>query len=232
MLITACVQPGIELKPMSLTALSRHVNDCRTMAVSLSPDEAARMVKLGMPSTKGKLHAFVGGAAPVSADGYFITACHVAQAKEGNQLVLMYLGPKGKRVGIARIVWADRARDLALVKAAFATPEYYRWTPRNRDLPVNTPIMHAGMSTGGKGELGFLSERVSGRGQTSFRHTLHLQPGDSGGPVLLVSGELVGVNSAIGFFNALDTSFFDTAQSSRPDPAFIQRLIAKDSRQP
>lgn len=230
MLVISCVHLDHVVKPMPIPVLEGLVNNCRTMAISLPPADAERMVKRGEPSSKDKAMMFIGGAVPVSAHGYFMTAHHVAMAQSGNEIVLIYMGPKGQKVGMARVVWSDKAQDLALLKAAFDTPAFYQWSPRDRDLPEGTAIMHAGMRTGNKGELGHLSERVSGSGKAPFKHTLHLQQGDSGGPVLLASGELVGINSAIGLFNALDTSFFDSAQSSRPDPALIERLIAKDSR--
>jgi S1-C subfamily serine protease len=229
MLAASCVHPDLEIKPMPVPALEKLVNNCRTMAVSLPPADAAMMIKRGEPSSKDKTEMFVGGAVPVSARGYFMTAHHVVMARKGNDLVLMYMGPQGQKTGLARIVWMDKKHDLALLKAPFETPAYYHWSPRDRDLPEGTPIMHAGMKTGGKGEVGHLSQRVSGTGKAPFEHTLHLEQGDSGGPVFLPSGELLGINSAIGIFSALDTNFFDSAQSSRPDPAVIERLIAKDS---
>ncbi len=228
--LTSCAHPNYEVNPLSRSEWLTHVNQCRTLAIALPPKEAEKMVRGREFYSKDQGEAFVGGAAPVSANGHFITAYHVAIPKEGYQLVLIYSASGEQKFGLAKVVWTDKKHDLALMKADFATPEYFRWSPRGRDLPEGTQIFHAGMKTGNKGELGELSERVSGSWSSTFKHTLHLEQGDSGGPVLLTSGELVGVNSSIGFFNALDTSFFDSAQSSRPDPAVIDRVIAKDSQ--
>ena len=228
-ILIACAHPNHEIKPLSMPEWLNHVNQCRTLAIALPPQEADKMVRSREFYSKDQGEAFVGGAAPISPNGHFVTAYHVALPKDGYQVVLIYSASGEQKFGVAKLLWSDKRHDIALMKADFATPQYFRWSPRGRDLPAGTQVFHAGIKTGSKGELGELSQRVSGSANSTFKHTLHLEQGDSGGPVILTSGELVGINSSIGIFNALDTSFFDSAQSSRPDPAVIDRIIAKDS---
>jgi S1-C subfamily serine protease len=227
-LLTACTLPDLAIQPMPVPKLVQDVNARRTLAISAPPAKIAQMVgSRALPGQGQTDPLFVGVAVPVSAQGHFLTAHHVAFAKEGHDLGLVYYSPSGLRFGKAEVLWSDKATDLALVRAPIDTPSFYRLSPANRDLPEGTPIVHAGMTTGSKGELGHLVDRVRGGGGQLFEHTLHLQPGDSGGPVLLASGELLAVNSSLGYYGVLDTKFYHGSRSARPPVNLIERLIAK-----
>ena len=227
LLLPGCVQPWHEVRPMQSKLLEKQVNNCRTLVLSVSAADADTMMTRHRLPANGKREIILGSAAPVAADGWFLTANHVVTGGKDQSLVLIYNVAGARRYGRAQVVWQDAGADLALLKSSIPTPAYYHFTPRNRDLPEGTQILHAGMATGNKAQIGELSEPVSGRGSTGFLHTLQLAPGDSGGPVLLFSGELVGVNSAVGYVTAMDTNFFSASRSSRPDPEEIQKIIAR-----
>lgn len=232
LLLASCVQPALEVRPLPAKVLEKQVNACRTLVLSIAPEDAAAMMsKHTLPPNK-KRQVILGSAAPVSPDGYFLTAHHVISGEAGNEFVLIYDVAGSRKYGRATVVWKDARADLALLRSTLKTPDFYTFTPRNRDLEAGTQILHAGMATGNKAQIGLLSQRVSGRGTADFLHTLRLAPGDSGGPVLLFSGQLVGVNSAVGYFTALDTSFFSASRSSRPDPEALARIIARDAGRP
>ena len=227
-LLAGCVQPVHEFEPMQTKLLEKQVNACRTLVLSVTPGDAAAMLSRHKLPPSPKREVTLGSAAPVSADGYFLTADHVDSGQTGNEFVLIYDVAGHRQYGRASVVWEDAHADLALLRSTLNTPAYYPFSPRDKDLPAGTQIFHTGMATGNKAQIGRLSERVSGRGTANFLHTLRLAPGDSGGPVLLLSGELVGVNSAVGYLTALDTTFFSASRSSRPDPRSLLKIIAKD----
>ena len=228
-LLMGCAQPLHEVRPLQAKQLEKLVNNCRTLVLAVLPADAELMMTRHKLPTNDKREVILGSAAPVAADGWFLTANHVVTNGDGRELVVIYDVSGQPRYARARVVWQDARADLALIKAPMKTPAYYRFTPRDQDLPEGTQVLHAGMATGNKAQIGALSQRVSGMGTVGFEQTLRIAPGDSGGPVLLFSGELVGVNSAVGYLSALDTQFFSSSRSSRPDPAEIMGVIARAS---
>ncbi|MDB6117067.1 MAG: protease Do [Verrucomicrobiaceae bacterium] len=218
------------MRPLLAKQLERQVNDCRTLLLSITPADAKLlMAKHRLPANE-KREIILGSAAPVSADGWFLTANHVVTDAKSHELLVIYNVAGARKYGRARVMWQDAKADLALLKSSLSTPTFYRFTPRDQDLPEGTQIFHAGITTGNNAQIGELSQRVSGRGSAAFLHTLRLAPGDSGGPVLLFSGELVGVNTAVGYVSALDTTFFNASTSSRPDPAVVQAVVKRAPR--
>ncbi len=227
--LVGCAGPVYDVQPLPSKELEKHVNACRTLVLSIKPADAeAMMTSHKLPLDKNS-QIILGSAAPISPDGYFLTANHVVSGEKGNEFVLIYDVAGSRQYGRATVVWKDGHADLAVLRSTLKTPDFYTFTPRGKDLSAGTQVLHAGMATGNKAQIGELSERVPGRGSGNFQHTLRLAPGDSGGPVLLFSGELVGVNSAVGYFTALDTTFFSASRSSRPDPRMIQKIIDEDS---
>jgi len=227
--LSSCVQPWHVVRPLQAKVLEKQVNNCRTLLVSVSPKDAELiMTKHVLPPDK-KREIILGSAAPITADGWFLTANHVVAGEKGYELVVIYNVSGARRYGRAQVMWQKPGADLALIKANIPTPAFYRFSPPYRDLPPGTQILHAGMTTGNKAQIGELSEEVSGRGKASFEHTLRLAPGDSGGPVILFSGELVGVNSAVGLIATMDTTFFSSSRSSRPDPISLMSFISHHS---
>ncbi len=228
-LLASCAQPWHEVQPLPAKQLEKKVNACRTLVLSIAPDDAEAMISKHKLAGNKDRDVILGSAAPVSPDGYFLTACHVISGQNNHEFVVIYDVAGSRKYGRATVVWKDAGADLALLRSTIKTPAFYTFSPRDEDLRAGTQILHAGMATGNKAQIGELSQRVSGRGTADFLHTLRLAPGDSGGPVILFSGELVGVNSAVGYFSALDTNFFSASRSSRPDPRKMEKIIAKDS---
>ena len=224
--LTGCVQPWHEVQPLQAKKLEKLVNGARTLVLSVTPEDARLMMTKHNLPPDSKREIILGSAAPVAPDGWFLTADHVVNTPGKRQVVVIYNIAGARRYGTAKVVWHNAGSDLALIKAEMATPDYYRFTPRDRDLPPGTRILHAGITTGNKAQIGELSTEVSGRGKAGFEHTLRLAPGDSGGPVIVFSGELVGVNSAVGLVSTMDTTFFSSSRSSRPDPEAIMNLIS------
>ncbi|MES2921549.1 MAG: serine protease [Verrucomicrobiota bacterium] len=173
-----------------------------------------------------------GSAAPISPDGYFLTADHVLSRIAGRNVFLIY-GQGGRLVPTkARVVWRSEGGDLALLHIPVKTPYYYQWTPPERWLPAGNVVIHGGISTGFKsadGKLGTALAPESAFTRTrSFKIDIPLQPGDSGGPVVDAYGRLVGINSAVEFLVPMETAFFIDSEGNRPNTRHIDAMIQND----
>ncbi len=173
-----------------------------------------------------------GSAAPITPDGYFLTADHVLSRMAGRNVFLIY-GQGGRLAPArARVVWRSESSDIALLHIPVKTPYYYQWTPPDRWLPAGTRVMHGGISTGFKsidGKLGTsLAPEGTFTGSRKFKMDIPLQPGDSGGPVVDAHGRLVGINSAVEFLVPMETAFFVDSEGNRPNVSSLASTIAQD----
>lgn len=173
-----------------------------------------------------------GSAAPIAADGYFLTADHVLSRLAGRNVFLIY-GQGGRLAPAkARVVWRSESSDLALLHIPAKTPYYYQWTPPGRWLAAGNGVIHGGISTGfdsGDGKLGTaLGPEGAFTRTRKFKIDIPLQPGDSGGPVVDAYGRLVGINSAVEFLVPMETAIFIDSEGSRPNTRMIDALIQTD----
>lgn len=173
-----------------------------------------------------------GSAAPISPDGYFLTADHVLARMAGRNVFLIY-GQGGRLAPArARVVWRSESSDIALLHIPVKTPYYYRWTPPERWLPAGTRVMHGGISTGFKSSDGKLGSPLAPEGPFTgtrkFKMDIPLQPGDSGGPVVDAHGRLVGINSAVEFLVPMETAFFVDSEGNRPNTRTINATMEQD----
>jgi len=173
-----------------------------------------------------------GSAAPITADGYFLTADHVLARLADRNVFLIY-GQGGRLSPVkARVVWRSKSSDLALLHVPLRTPYFYRWSPPERWLPLGTPVIHGGIATGFKQPEGRLTTQLAPEkaftGSRSFKMDIPLQPGDSGGPVLDAFGNLVGINSAVEFLIPLETAFFVDSEGNRPNIGKLNTIIQSD----
>jgi S1-C subfamily serine protease len=173
-----------------------------------------------------------GSAAPITPDGYFLTADHVLSRMAGRNVFLIY-GQGGRLAPArARVVWRSESSDVAILHIPAKTPYYYRWTPAGEWLPGGTAIIHGGISTGFRSGEGKLSTALPPEGPFTgtrkFKMDLPLQPGDSGGPVVDAQGGLVGINSAVEFLVPMETAFFVDSEGNRPNTRKIDAIIQRD----
>ncbi len=223
-LLASC-QTSAPYQPQPRKDLGRYMSQRISLLIILSDSQAQRLIQTsGAHRVKNMT---LSTATPISSQGHFLTNAHSLQdLKSGYSCVAFYSSGAHKKLGKVQLIWKDERADLALVKASFATPYHYQWTPRDRWLPTDLTVVHGGMTTGPEGQIGHLHHSVMGFGRSKpVLHSLRLKPGDSGGPLLTLSGELIGINRAVGYTGVMTTTFFTESQSIRPDPAKIQRLV-------
>ena len=174
-----------------------------------------------------------GSAAPITADGYFLTADHVLErVQAGRHAFVIYHLDGALITAKARVVWRSASADVALLHVPLKTPYFYEWTAPQRRLPAGTRVIHGGIATGlrpGSGKLATaLAPEYPFTGARRFEIDIPLQPGDSGGPVVDAHGDLVGINSAVEFLVPMDTAFFVDSEGTRPNTRMIADLIKRD----
>jgi S1-C subfamily serine protease len=175
-----------------------------------------------------------GSAAPITGDGYFLTADHVLARSDKKNVFIIY-GNGGRIVTTkARIVWRSSSDDLALLHIPIKTPYYYNWTPPDKWLSPGHGLIHGGMATGHRSSPGRLRTAISPEGTFTgnrpFKIDIPLQPGDSGGPVVDAFGNLVGINSAVEFLIPLETAIFIDSEGNRPNTRKIASIINRDRK--
>lgn len=219
--------------PVAPGMMTRQVVAERVSAVIVTDQKSlTNWVSRNFETSQAPGDADGGSAAPISPDGYFLTADHVLSRMAGRNVFLIY-GQGGKlSPARARVVWRSERSDLALLHVPVKTPYYYEWTPPNRWLPAGIGIIHGGISTGfrsGDGKLGTsLAPERFFTGNRRFKIDIPLQPGDSGGPVVDAYGRLIGINSAVEFLVPMETAFFIDSEGSRPNTRAIAGLIGRD----
>ncbi len=211
----------------------RIVNERATVVIVGSRESIRNMGNPDAARNVGSGGIDGGSAAPISPDGYFITAEHVVtRAGQGRSVFIIYGLGREPEVGQARVVWRSESGDLALLHAPMATPAFYRWSPPNQGLREGSWVMHGGVTTSRQSGPGKMTSSLGreGRFTGSRRFTIDipLRPGDSGGPVVDMRGQLVGVNSAVVYLVPMDTPFFVDSEANRPSIRSLEAIISRD----
>jgi S1-C subfamily serine protease len=208
------------------------VRERLSAVVVTSRDELSGWVQQRFSSSGAPGDADGGSAAPITPDGYFLTADHVLNRSDNRNVFVIY-GSGGRIVTRkARIVWRSYSDDLALLHIPLNTPYFYHWTPPDKWLSAGHRIIHGGMATGHRTTPGKLRTPLSPEGAFTgnrpFKIDIPLQPGDSGGPVVDAFGNLVGINSAVEFLIPLETAIFIDSEGNRPNTQKIAGIINRD----
>ncbi len=170
------------------------------------------------PSTVGIGNRWRGGSGVVIADGKVLTNAHNLHGDE----VRVYFADG--READASILGADTDNDLAVLDVATQKVAPVVWG--SAEATVGTPVVALGnpAGAGARVTFGFVSgvgrafrgprgRRIGG----SVEHTAPLMPGSSGGPLVNVAGELLGINTnrlGSGFYLAIPA---DSSLRSRVD---------------
>jgi S1-C subfamily serine protease len=232
-LVSSCAVPPLPPDNVAPGLATRQIVLERVSAVVVTDQKTLdHWVNRNFSTSQSPGDADGGSAAPITADGYFLTADHVLARMAGRNVFVIY-GQGGRlRPMRARVVWRSESSDLALLKVPAVTPYFYQWTDPGKWLPAGTPVIHGGIATGFKsadGKLGTaLAPQGALTGTRSFKIDIPLQPGDSGGPVVDAYGRLVGINSAVEFLVPMETPFFIDSEGNRPNIRKVDALILAD----
>jgi hypothetical protein len=149
-----------------------------------APDREPAPGREPAPAAGGTGSAFF-----ITADGVAVTAAHVV---EGCRSVV------SPRWGVAKVLAADKAADLAILKIASASGEFVPL--RVRGPRLGEPMTAAGyplgdlLGSGLKITTGVVSGLAGPEGDRGlFQLSAPIQPGNSGGPVIDADGALIGV---------------------------------------
>jgi serine protease Do len=135
----------------------------------------------------------------VAADGYVITNAHVVEGPQGQEIVVRLAD---RREFPARVVGADRLTDIALLKIeAQGLPRVRIGDPRSLEpgewvAAVGSPFGFERSITAGI--VSAVARTLPEDTFVAFIQTdVAVNPGNSGGPLFNLRGEVVGVNSLI-----------------------------------
>jgi serine protease Do len=133
----------------------------------------------------------------MSADGFVLTNAHVVEAADEITVKLT-----DKRELKARVIGADKRTDIALLKIDASGLPYVRFGDPNR-LRVGEWVVAIGSPFGFENSVtaGIVSAKGRSLPQENFvpfiQTDVAVNPGNSGGPLFNLRGEVVGINSAI-----------------------------------
>lgn len=231
-LTQSCAVPP-QPDPVAPGEMTRQIIAERVCAVVVTDrPNLDKWVNRNFVSSQAPADADGGSAAPITPDGYFLTADHVLSRMDGKNVFLIYSQGGKFAPAKARVVWRSKSSDLALLHIPVNTPYFYQWTAPSGWLPEGIRVMHGGIATGfrsGDGKLGTtLGPQGHLTGTRGFKMDIPLQPGDSGGPVVDAYGRLVGINSAVEFLVPMETAFFIDSEGKRPNTRIIESLIQHD----
>ena len=133
----------------------------------------------------------------MSADGYVLTNAHVVEAADEITVKLT-----DKRELKAKVIGADKRTDIALLKIEASGLPFVRFGDPNR-LRVGEWVVAIGSPFGFENSVtaGIVSAKGRSLPQENFvpfiQTDVAVNPGNSGGPLFNLRGEVVGINSAI-----------------------------------
>src|SRR5215212_2708170 len=133
----------------------------------------------------------------ISADGFVLTNAHVVEAADEITVKLT-----DKRELKAKVIGSDRRTDIALLKIEASGLPFVRFGDPNR-LRVGEWVVAIGSPFGFENTVtaGIVSAKGRSLPQENFvpfiQTDVAVNPGNSGGPLFNLRGEVVGINSAI-----------------------------------
>ena len=198
------------------------------LATSREAQEGVLELGFSVPIAKGG--SGFGSCAPVTADGYFLTAAHVLAHKDS---YVLYATSSNRNTYIdyapIRVVYRNDAADFAIVKAEMKTPRFLKY--RRDPLTPSSTLFAGGWMHEKGGGLFIEHQSVNEEPSGHFRKvitTLPMIKGDSGSPLIDRHGRLCGVLSTMRLGIIVKMKPKSTAVMM--NLAEIEKLISADRR--
>jgi putative serine protease PepD len=164
---------------------------------------APSVVELRVTSLAG---TETGSGIVLSADGVILTNHHVVSGADGGEITVRFSGERP--IASARVLGTDARSDLALIRAEGVSGLRPATLGDSSRVRVGSPVLAIGSPEGLEGTVtaGIVSAvnrdlRVGGDDPPvtyrAIQTDASLNPGNSGGPLVNMAGEVIGVNSAI-----------------------------------
>ncbi len=198
-LLPGCLTMSASMKDKarSFQALAASTVDGMSLERFLSARAVRVVIQPELTDERGVVRAGAATAVPITSDGYALTVAHAL-----DELPVFVSLPGEKRGRRLRVVWdgfrdTDAKVDLALIHIRGPLPAWFELAGEEA-LGKGTPVAAAGFSDAGElvlagGELMSASPQEN-RLARVIAHTTPLSFGDSGGPLTLLDGRLVGIN--------------------------------------
>ena len=167
----------------------------KKLETSRASQEGVLELGFSVPIAKGG--SGFGSCAPVTSDGYFLTANHVL-AHEGSYVLYATSNSRSTYIDYAplRVVYRNAESDFAIVKAEIKTPRYLKYR-REPFTPETTLFAGGWMHEKGGGHFLELQEIPGQPDYKKIVTTLPMIKGDSGSPLIDQKGRLCGVLSTM-----------------------------------
>lgn len=197
------------------------------LATSREAQEGVLELGFSVPIAEGG--SGFGSCAPVTPDGYFLTAAHVLSHEES---FVLYATSNRRKTYIdyapVRVVYRNDEADFAIVKANVRTPRYLRY--RKDPLTTDTTLFAGGwMHEKGGGLFLEAQDGPGGEGYRKIVTSLPMIKGDSGSPLIDQKGRLCGVLSTMRLGVVVKMKPKSTAVIL--EPLRIEQIIARDRSQ-
>ena len=173
----------------------------------------------------------IGSGIIISQDGYIVTNNHVVDGQENLTVALN----DGKVAVPAKLIGQDTLGDIAVLKIDGPVPGYLQWADQSQ-VQVGETVIAIGSALGdfrnsvSKGVISGLNRTLEGDSNIYIQTDAAINHGNSGGPLLDLQGNVVGINTAVlrstGEANSAGTA--DVAEGlGFAIPSYYAKLIAE-----
>jgi 2-alkenal reductase len=140
----------------------------------------------------------IGSGVIINDQGYIVTNAHVVEGEQGISVAFN----NGKKVVTAKVVGVDKTGDLAVLKVDGPVPAVAKFGDSSK-LQVGETVIAIGAALGDfrnsvtKGIVSGLNRTVDNSPSVYVQTDTPINHGNSGGPLLNLRGEIVGINTLV-----------------------------------
>lgn len=176
----------------STPSISTNKTTSKASTITLSNSQIIKKVKPAVVYIE--TDAGTGSGMVISSDGFILTNAHVVQNSATAQITL-----SNGSIYLASVVGRDENVDLAILKINVQNLQEVKLGDSNT-VEQGDEVFTLGYPFGIKGDVSFKEGTISRKivdGVNSYLETsAEIHPGNSGGPLINTSGNVIGVNSA------------------------------------